>query len=91
MQSLKNFIEKSGIQTTSEITPDMIMVVTRVTDFDPESNEVWEIQGNRSYPRERVVCDKCKNPVVMSDFAFSQYQKNQNPEKVICGQCAFKL
>jgi len=88
---LKDFIEKKNVKIVAEISSDVKIVVTRVSDFDPQSNEVWHIQANKSYERQGVVCCQCKNPVVMSDFAFKEYSKTQNPEQIICGQCAFKL
>lgn len=90
-KKLQRFIKKHKIQSTTEITDDMIIVTTLVEDFDPDSNAVWHLDANKSYPREGIVCHECKRPIVMSNFAFNYYQKNPNPKQVMCGTCVFSI
>jgi len=62
----------------------MMVVVTRVEDFDMASNSFWQNGANRSYPREGMVCCTCNKPVVMSNFAFAEKPKK---EQIICFKC----
>ncbi len=73
---------------TDKITNDMTVVVTRVEDFDESSNDLWKIEGNKSYAREGMICKVCKKPVVMSNFAFGN---NPTPEQILCGKCFLSL
>lgn len=88
-QQLKNFIERNGIKTASSMPEDSVVVVTAIEDFDPKSNDFWDIPGNRSYPREGLVCAECKRPVVMSGNMFEMYLKANSKPKVGCGKCIF--
>lgn len=90
LRNIRRFIEKHNIKAVTEIPADAIVVVTLVKDFDPESNSVWEIQANKSYPREGIVCRSCQQPVVMSDGVFDMYSKNPVPNQVCCNECVLK-
>lgn len=84
-KGLADLIGQSGARFSEDIS-DAMCVVTRVEDFDMSSNEVWNLDVNRSYPRYDVVCSKCKEFVVMSN---GLYAKKPKPEQVICSRCLF--
>lgn len=90
-----NFIRNSGIKFGSldDVQPDekATCVVARVSQWKEENNEVWELEGNKSYAREGLVCDHCKEPVVMSNALYAQYIKSVNTPKLICADCMFGI
>lgn len=73
-------------QPIRELPKDAAVVVMRVEDFNPSDNDVWEIQANKSYPRD-VNCGTCSKQVVMSGGAFDMYEKSNREREVICGKC----
>lgn len=91
MKFLKGFIEQNNVKVVKDIPDDAKIVVTRVKDFDPESNSVWLIDANKSYSREGLGCGKCGDPVVMSNGAYERYLKNPKPENIICNKCLFGI
>lgn len=87
LSALKTLVERFKIKAVNSLPEGTIIIVSRVEDFDPESNSIWKIEANRSYPREGLECSKCHYPVVMSNWGFSEYQKHPNPEHICCNQC----
>lgn len=61
-------------------------VVSSVEDFDPASNDMWDNEANKSYPRE-LHCSKCQRQVVMSDGMFKMYQEAEVKPTMICSTC----
>lgn len=88
---LRDFIERNNIQFASEFPADEqnIVVVTAVEDFDPKSNDLWDIPANKSYPRD-MVCAECKRQVVMSDGMYRMFEEAKVKPAVACGACLFK-
>lgn len=62
------------------------MVVSRAKDFSEKENDVWELDDNKSFPRD-FFCFECKKQVVMSNGLFRVYGKKPRPEKIICTKC----
>jgi hypothetical protein len=68
---------------------DAIVVVTRVADFDPASNDEWDLYANKSKPRD-LHCGGCGEQVVMSNGMYEAYlAKDGKPEMVRCNVCIF--
>lgn len=90
-QKLKSFIEENDIKTVSNFDESAynIIVCTAVEDFEPESNEMWDLPQNKSYPRD-LTCAGCKRQIVMSDAMFDMHQKAKKKPKVMCGKCVLK-
>lgn len=65
---------------------DAMFVVSAVEDFDPETNILWGVAANKSYPRD-LFCGSCKRQVVMSDGLYERYLEVNKPEQVICAVC----
>lgn len=89
---LKDFIERNNIKpaTHFEDPEGSIIVVAAVVDFDPKSNDLWDIPENRSYPRP-LCCVECFRPVVMSDAMYKMYQEVNPKPSVACSKCVFKI
>lgn len=86
---LREFVERNGIKIASSVPEESTIVVSAVEDFDPKSNNMWDLPGNKSYPREGLVCAECKRPVVMSDTMYEMYLAANSKPIVACGQCVF--
>lgn len=80
---LKDFIKGTRVGTIAE--SDFI-VVSRVEDFNPANDYVWDLEANKSQARD-LHCHNCKFQVVMSNGAFAKYSENPQPEKIICARC----
>jgi hypothetical protein len=81
----------SGIfKIAKKLEPGAIIVTTALEGFDYiKSNEFFDMEENRSYPRD-IICSECQRRVVMSNWMFAGYQKNLsegNPNIVICNKC----
>lgn len=90
---IMDFLKLAGakaIPAGSEFPEGSVIVVTRVQDFDPASNDMWDLEANKSYPREGLVCHTCKEPVVMSDSLYEMYERKPMPEAVGCGKCVLE-
>jgi hypothetical protein len=70
-----------------EVTPDVVILVTRAEDFDPADNVLWELEGNKSFVRSDVVCSTCKNTVAMSNDAYGKYSTFDRKPRVCCTAC----
>lgn len=90
MHKLKRFIKKYNVQPVIDIPAGAKIIVTRVEDFDPESNDVWQSDSNKSYPREGIECCGCHKPVVLSNALFRNYSINPTPELLYCYRCGFQ-
>ncbi len=84
-EGLRKLIKALDIKVGDPKDSDYV-VVTRVEDFDMASNDEWELEGNKSFPRD-MVCHFCKIQVVMSNHLFAT---NPPPEKIMCGRCMIK-
>lgn len=82
-ERLKKFFKDVKIGT---IQQSDFVVSMRVKDFDPATNDLWENDANKSYPRD-LFCVNCKEQVVMSNGAFAEYSTDPNPAKILCGDC----
>ncbi len=91
MEGLKHLVNSGKLGLAKEIPADAKLVVTRVKDFDPDWNDVWELQKNKSYPREGMICSECGFDVVMSDGMFEMYSNSPHPEMVICNKCIMEI
>ena len=80
---LWNFIKKMKVGTIEDAE---YIVVTRTTEYDVENNFYWNLDVNKSFPRD-LVCNTCKHQVVMSNGTFMNYQKAPTPEKILCASC----
>lgn len=89
---LKEFIERNNITSASHISDpeETIIVVAAVADFDPRTNDLWDIPENRSFPRP-LCCLECFRPIVMSDAMYKMYQESKPKPTVACSKCVFKL
>ncbi len=86
-QFLKDFTSKLNVKfTKAPPEGDSCIICTAVEDFDPESNDLWQIKGNKSFARD-AHCSTCKRQVVMSDTMFAGYCSMQRTAKVMCGKC----
>lgn len=88
--SLKNFIDRTNIQSTDKIKEDSIVVCAAVEDFDPRTNELWSVDANWSYPRERH-CGDCKRQVVMSDGMYRMFMDSGATAPIKCGRCLLDM
>lgn len=68
-----------------------ILMCSRVEDYDPVQNEIWELDANKSYPRGGVECHVCHYPCVMSNALYEAYRAKEKPPKVVCGVCFMKI
>ncbi len=84
LESIKRLMDLPGAKVLPSIPDDAFLVVTPVEEFDPQTNDLWRLKANKSYPREGIVCIDCQRPVVMSQVAYDAYLKNPDPERVIC-------
>lgn len=91
-RELREFVERNNIKFASSIDdPDATTIVcTAVEEFDPVTNEVWNVPANRSYARD-IVCDECKRQVVMSDGMFKMYSEAKSKPLVGCGSCVLGI
>lgn len=76
-----------NVADESEAAECEFMVVARVDGFDMSTNDEWNLEDSKSFPRDGIVCFGCKEPVVMSNFLFGVYSKEPHPERIICAQC----
>ncbi len=90
MGFLRDFMRLGGVRVVDDIPADAKIVVTRVSDFDPQSNSVWLIDKNKSYDRG-LKCGACGEPVVISDGAYERWLKNKDPKQIICGKCSLGI
>ena len=88
---LQNLVTSGRMKVAHKIPLDSKIVVVRVRDFDKKSNDFWQNQANKSYPREGLACSECKEPVVMSDGMLEMYNENPDPKMIVCGKCAFNI
>lgn len=71
----------------AEIAPNMTILCTRASDFDPADNVLWEDVANKSAVRPDVHCSGCKSPMAMSNHAYARYSAMDKKPNVICLQC----
>jgi len=79
-------MERLGIRA-AEITPETTLVCTRASDFNPADNVLWEDPANRSAVRPDVACDRCKQVVAMSRYAYERWSAMDRKPGVLCPQC----
>jgi len=72
----------------AEIEPDMVLLCTRASDFDPSQNVLWENTANKSAVRSDVQCFGCKSAMAMSNHAYERYTALDKKPRVVCIQCA---
>lgn len=89
-KTARDTIERLGIKTTTSIDhgESSVIVCARVSSFDPESNELWDHEDNKSYPRD-IECFFCYNKIVMSGGMFRMYKEAKVRPRVCCADCAF--
>ena len=78
------------ITYVKKLPKNTIIVCSLVEKFNPENNDVWKHEANKSYPREGVVCSTCKKPVVLSGNAFKMYEETKIKREIACNECIFK-
>jgi Pyruvate/2-oxoacid:ferredoxin oxidoreductase delta subunit len=78
--------ERLGMEP-GEITQDKIVVCTRATEFDPESNVLWEDEANKSFVRHDVTCSDCKHVMAMSNHTYGTWLAMDKKPRVMCIQC----
>ena len=88
-REMGKMIAKHDIQP-AEITPEVMILCSRAEDFDPETNVLWELHGNKSEVRPGVLCVECKRAVAMSHDAFAKYSAFDKKPRVCCLQCAVR-
>ena len=71
----------------AEITPDVVILCTRASDFNPAANVLWEDPANKSAVRSDVQCCACKSAVAMSNHAYERYATFDKKPRVVCIQC----
>ncbi len=86
-ESLKELIKNFP---TGKVEDSDYIVVTRIDDFDPKSNEEWSLDASKSYSRD-LMCVECNYHVVMSNGAFADYNRAIVKPKVLCGRCMFNV
>lgn len=84
-QRMMEMIERLKMEVGNVADSDFI-ITSRVEDFDMSSNEVWELEANKSFPRD-VFCHFCKKQMVMSNGAFAEYEKLEKKPGVLCIHC----
>jgi len=93
-EKLHDFLRKMPFPTASmkEIADDKeaTMCVSRVEDYDPEDNDVWKLDVNKSFPRGGLNCFNCQSPCVMSNGLYEAFKANTNSPKVICNRCVIE-
>lgn len=83
----KNF-KQGKIKVADKLDENAIIMCSAVEDVDyREVNRFWELEGNKSYPRE-LNCYKCKRQVMLSNILFEMYNKAEKLKpKLLCGKC----
>jgi hypothetical protein len=80
-----------NLPSVHKLSAKMMLVVSRIEGWDPEADkEMWEQPLNQRQPRPDVVCDRCGQPVVMSNWAYPQFVKlreNGKKPSLICQVC----
>lgn len=84
------FIEKHNIVPIRELDPNIVCMCTLVSEWNPENNDFWSLDDNKSAPRE-VVCFGCGQPLVMSNWLWNKYQEMETKPKVGCAACVGQL
>jgi hypothetical protein len=84
---IKHLIDIGRIKVFKNLPENALLVVTRVADFDPQTNDLWDYSANKSFARDGVVCYLCKEPVVMSNGVFNEYHRKPKPKMVRCTVC----
>lgn len=72
----------------AEIAPDVVLLCTRASDFDPADNVLWENEANKSAVRADVLCFGCKSVMAMSNHAYERYSGLDKKPRVVCIRCA---
>jgi hypothetical protein len=85
-RDVAKMIGELGVKS-AEVSPDMVILVTRASDFEPESNVLWELEANKSSVRSDVVCSTCKNTVAMSNDAYGKYSAFDRKPRICCTVC----
>ncbi len=86
---LRAFIKVTGATVTDRPADgESIILCTAVEDFEEKSNLMWQIDANKSYPRD-AVCRKCLRQVVMSNGMYEKYLEGGKVAAVECGGCIF--
>lgn len=90
-ESLGKLLKGAKIVSVSEGLPAGSYIVTqRVEDFKPETNDLWDNEGNKSYPSE-ITFSKCQKQVVMSVIMKNAYEKTPpGTVEIVCNNCVFK-
>jgi hypothetical protein len=71
--------------------PDALLVCTRADDFDPATNVLWELDGNRSAVRDDVHCFSCQSALAMSNDLYGKYTRADAKPRACCAQCMLTL
>lgn len=85
-QRLQELLARLGAKP-GELSSSVVLLVTRTADFDIRTNDLWELDENKSYPRAGLKCSWCSEPVVMSNRAFADYTAMTKRCAVCCMSC----
>lgn len=89
-RAVADTMQKLHVQV-GEPGPDDLVVCTRAADFDPATNVLWELEGNRSAVRPDVQCFSCQSPLAMSNELYGKYTRADAKPRACCAQCMLKL
>jgi hypothetical protein len=70
-----------------EVDSSAVICCSRASDFDPDSNVLWEDEANKSAVRPDVLCFVCKSVMAMSNHAYARYVALDKKPRVCCVQC----
>ena len=90
-KKLGSFFEEAKVQPVKKLEPGMVMVCTLGRDFDPRTNALWDLWGNKSEVRDDVRCCGCCEPLAVSNWAYGQYIKMTEKARPYCMEFAAEL
>lgn len=89
-QKIGELLGRIPIQVAHQLKADDMNVIAcqRVESFDMDSNDIWESEENKSYPRD-LNCGTCNKQVVMSNAMFRMYETRPATARVeiLCADC----
>jgi hypothetical protein len=68
------------------MTSEMTVVVARSKTWNAAENALWELEANKSEPRD-LRCSWCDELVVMSNAAFADYGALADKPRICCIVC----
>ena len=73
------------------MTSDVVLLCTRASDFDPDSNSLWELEANKSAVRQDVRCSGCGSALAVSNGAYANYTAMDKRPRASCMQCVLDV